>query len=348
MADPTSEARSLPNIEGLRLIASCAIVAHHYLQYLNWNVEGLPLAVDLFFVISGIVIAMVYETRVRDFGGYRSFIRKRIARLYPLHLATLAFYVAIGVLIALGKFVPASTSKYDTAEIVPNLLMIHAWFPHGHLSYNYASWSISAEFFVYLLFPVILFVVSRGFAVGFAWLLVTSAGAVAIGELVFDKALPELTTDMGCLRAVPSFSLGVWTWIHRGRLLSWFRGFEVWILSAGTIALVVEMAVLPDPHLMLLSVDLIVVGAFLCDAASIATIAAWKPISSRGYLTYSIYMLHLPVATVVISFLGPKILGTASQGAVVATVGIAAIVTYVAARMSYRWFETPLRRLIGG
>src|SRR6266576_3353967 len=90
------EGRSLPSLEGLRLIASVSIVASHYLQYLHLPTHGLHLAVDLFFVISGIVIAMIYQGRINDMRSYFGFVRKRLARLYPLHLATIVFYVIIG------------------------------------------------------------------------------------------------------------------------------------------------------------------------------------------------------------------------------------------------------------
>jgi peptidoglycan/LPS O-acetylase OafA/YrhL len=153
--------RALPSLEGLRFLASLMIVANHYLEYLNIPTEAVNLAVDLFFVISGIVIAMNYQGRISDFGSYFDFVRKRIARLYPLHIATLLFYVALGLVIATGKVTPENAEKYNPSQILPNLLMVHAWFPNGEISYNYVSWSISAEFFVYLCFPPILFAVAR-------------------------------------------------------------------------------------------------------------------------------------------------------------------------------------------
>src|ERR1700722_339273 len=121
----TQDGRSLVNLEGLRLIASLAIVASHYFQYLHLPTHGLHLAVDLFFVISGIVIAMIYQGRTRDLASYSGFVRRRIARLYPLHLATLLFYVTVGALVATIHLNPSNIEKYNPTEIVPNLLMVH-------------------------------------------------------------------------------------------------------------------------------------------------------------------------------------------------------------------------------
>ncbi len=200
------ERRSLPSLEGLRLIASILVVASHYFQYLHLATHGLQLAVDLFFVISGIVIAMMYQSRIRDLPSYFGFVRKRVARLYPLHLATLLFYVMIGALVASGRVTPENVEKYNPSEIVSNLWMVHAWSPSGVISYNYVSWSISAEFFVYLCFPLVLYLVTRGFAAGLAICAILLLGAIAISHTLIGIQLPELNWRLGALRAVPSFS----------------------------------------------------------------------------------------------------------------------------------------------
>jgi peptidoglycan/LPS O-acetylase OafA/YrhL len=74
---------------------------------------------------------------------------------------------------------------------------------------------------------------------------------------------------------------------------------------------------------------------------------SWAPISSRGYLTYSIYMLHTVLATIVISFIFPRMFGK-SPNAVLAAVACSAVLTYAAAYLSYWYFEAPLRSYIGG
>ena len=86
---------------------------------------------------------------------YFDFIKRRLARIYPLHLATLTFYVGIGLLVILGVMRVTDPAKYNFSELLPNLLLAHAWTPNADISFNYVSWSISAEFFVYLLFPAV-------------------------------------------------------------------------------------------------------------------------------------------------------------------------------------------------
>jgi peptidoglycan/LPS O-acetylase OafA/YrhL len=347
--DRVQEGRSFASLEGLRLIASILIVTNHYLEYLHLPTRGFHLAVDLFFVISGIVIAMIYQGRICDSASYLGFVRRRVARLYPLHLATLLFYIIIGALIATGRMAPENAEKYNPNEIIPNLLMIHAWSPFGVISYNYVSWSISAEFFVYLCFPLILYVVARGFIGGLAVCVALLLTAIALSQIVAGTELPELSWKLGVLRALPSFALGVWLWVNQDKLLK-VGSLHV---CAGP-AMVVGMATIlglmmfyPSDYLLLGCVYVVVASAFVCDLTGRHTFASWTPISSRGYLTYSIYMLHTVIATIVISFIFPQIFGK-SPSAVLAAVTCSAVLTYAAAYLSYRYFETPLRSYLGG
>jgi peptidoglycan/LPS O-acetylase OafA/YrhL len=343
------EDRSLVNLEGLRLIASVLIVCDHYLQYVHLPMAGLRLAVDLFFVVSGIVIAMIYQGRIHDLVSYCGFVRKRVARLYPLHLCTLAIYVTIGAFVATGHIAPENPEKYNAREIIPNLLMIHAWSPSGVISYNYVSWSISAEFFVYLCFPLILSVVQRGFGVGLLACVALLLVAIALSALVVGQPLTELNWRFGALRAVPSFAFGVWLWVHRERVANsgFLRAYASAVTLIAMLCLLGLIAFRPNDYLMLACVYVVVICALVCDLTGRRSLAAWAPISSRGYLTYSIYMLHTVIATVVISFVFPRLFGR-SSGTILAAAACSAALTYAVAYASYWYFEMPLRSLIGG
>ena len=340
---------ALPSLEGLRLLASLMVVALHYAGYLGREIPPLHLAVDLFFVVSGIVIAMVYDGRMQRFGDWADFLRKRFARLYPLHLVTLLFYVAIGVLAARGLFTPDNPAKYDPANLLPNLLMVHAWSPEGRISYNYVSWSISAEVFVYLAFPLALWAARRGFGLGLAVVVTVLLAAIAAAELGLGERLTALNWRFGVARAVPGFLFGVWIWEWRDRLRSLPglaraapSGFAVAVaafLAAGVLA--------PNPYLLLTITWAVVLLAFLADLEGAPTWAARPALASRGPLTYSLYMLHPVVATVIVSFAFPRLFGR-SDAALWASLLVAAALTWIAAIVSHRWFETPLRRWIGG
>jgi peptidoglycan/LPS O-acetylase OafA/YrhL len=243
---------------------------------------------------------------------------------------------------------PENPEKYNASEIVPNLLMVHAWSPSGQISFNYVSWSISAEFFVYLWFPMLLWLIARGCKQGLAVCGILLAAAILLATTILSTDLPDLDWRFGAIRAVPSFSFGVWLWLYRDKLvehpLSRFAGTG---FAASSACLLVCLLVLPINYVMLAFAYLVVASAFLCDLGDRWTFAAWEPLSSRGYLTYSIYMLHTVIATIAVSFLFPRYFGK-SEEAVLAAVACSAVLTYLAALLSYRYFERPLRVLIGG
>src|SRR5204863_9716977 len=86
------------------------------------------------------------------------------------------------------------------------------------------------------------------------------------------------------------------------------------------------MAIGGSDYALLACVYGIVACAFVCDLSSQRTVVSLTPISSLGYLTYSVYMLHTVVATVLLAVLLPMFLGT-SQEMMLVAVGTATLAT---------------------
>ena len=96
-----SDSGELLNIDAMRLIAALGIVFLHTSEYfisdtgnrnaLHHKIQPLALFVDLFFIISGYVIAYTSAHRVGTLSEYLFFLKKRIARLIPLHWVVLVF-----------------------------------------------------------------------------------------------------------------------------------------------------------------------------------------------------------------------------------------------------------------
>ena len=160
-ARPTIDA-----LTGLRGVAAMWIVLYHYAVQLRPFLPEIGvadplirqghLAVDLFFVLSGFVLAYNYVDRLAtwDAREARRFIVLRLARIYPVHLATLlAVTLMVVAAQAAGAGDAMRADKYSAGDFVLNLLLVHAWVAEPTLSWNYPSWSISPEMFAYLLFP---------------------------------------------------------------------------------------------------------------------------------------------------------------------------------------------------
>jgi peptidoglycan/LPS O-acetylase OafA/YrhL len=117
------------------------------------------LGVDLFFVLSGFVIAYNYGERFRRFSpnAYARFLGKRFARIYPAHLFALLLCVAAFWLMHLSGRPIRFSGRYDLASLIQSILLIQGWtFPIAK-KWNVPDWSVSTEWLAYILFPLLAF-----------------------------------------------------------------------------------------------------------------------------------------------------------------------------------------------
>lgn len=142
----------------LRFIAAFVLVVYHYgihvypfshsaveVFFQNGNV-----LVSFFFVLSGFVLVLGYWNQ--DEVSWLSFMKRRFARIYPIYL--LALILMIGYYVAYSVF--GNGEGVVISELIANTLMIQAWVPSYALTVNYVGWSLSVELFFYLLFPFVL------------------------------------------------------------------------------------------------------------------------------------------------------------------------------------------------
>jgi len=141
----------LDALTGLRFWFAFLVVAHHSLDHwfggrLHVLADFGYIGVDFFFVLSGFVLAWSARPGV----GPVRFWWNRFARIWPLHLTTLGLAVVVGVAV-------------DADALVPNLLLIQAWWPQQqvYFGFNAVSWSLSCEVFFYLCFPLLFLGISR-------------------------------------------------------------------------------------------------------------------------------------------------------------------------------------------
>ncbi len=150
---------SLAPLTAMRFFAAAAIVVFHL--HLNW---GLPrpedtglvfgIGVDLFFVLSGFILAYTYR-RIDGVEHGLRIIAYRIARIWPLHIVTLGlFYLLL--------YNPADPF-HDVANVWASVLLIQSWFgDYTHaFNGNSVAWTLSLEMFFYLTFPFLTILSSR-------------------------------------------------------------------------------------------------------------------------------------------------------------------------------------------
>lgn len=217
MSRPDAQPEQIDTLTALRFFAAAWVVLFHYWPTLAAAgpapafISKGYLGVELFFVLSGFVISFVYQGAFES-GRFRygGFVWARLARIYPLHLATLAGVALLG-LGAAAAGLSVGAEVLDPAALPANLLMLHAWGLSPSASFNHPSWSISAEWFAYLTFPAFAVVAARlkrrpGVAVAAA------AALVVWTYLIFERLagfpLTQATIHWGALRIVPCFALG--------------------------------------------------------------------------------------------------------------------------------------------
>lgn len=294
------DAAHIKPLTALRFFAALWVVLYHY--WPNLAVSFTPaaaakgyLGVEAFFVLSGFILCHVY---LAGFGEgrfqYVGFLWNRLARVYPLHLATLA---GVGAMALAGSLAGLAVDPniLSWASLPANLLLVHAWGFAPVAGWNHASWSISAEWFAYLTFPAFAFV---------AWRLrerpllavLAALGLIAVIYPLFQALagfpLTEATIRWGALRIVPCFAYGcalhaLW---RSGRYPPRLAGPGAAILGLAILAAIQLGA--PDLSIVMLLGGLIFMLASLASAGS--SFASQKAFVYLGEISYSTYMICIP------------------------------------------------------
>jgi peptidoglycan/LPS O-acetylase OafA/YrhL len=292
---------NLKSLTALRFFAAIWVVLYDYWPNLHAAmpsalIEKGYLGVELFFILSGFILCHVYLASVAE-GGFRygSFLWARLARIYPLHLATLAAVAVMALTArALGKSIDANILSWTS--LPANLLLVHAWGLAPAAGWNHPSWSISAEWFAYLCFPA------------FAWAALRLrdrprvAGVLALGLLagtyaVFQRAtgqsLTHATIAWGALRIVPCFAYGcALHLLWRAGVAGGRRAALVGALISGAVILICARLGAPDTVIVALFGPLILCLSSQFNRAMggrIGTAAVYM-----GEISYSIYMISIP------------------------------------------------------
>src|SRR4051812_31494401 len=153
---------NLPALTGLRGVGAVWVVLFHTWIGRHQLVTSGYLGVDLFFILSGFILAHVYADRFTAPGAYRRFLRARVARIYPLHIIMLMSLAAL--VIAMPSFqlrFAPSEFRFTAAGFVACVFLVQDWLPRLEQTWNAPAWSLSAEWLVYLLFPIFIFTTQR-------------------------------------------------------------------------------------------------------------------------------------------------------------------------------------------
>ena len=226
MSDKKDRPAEIRALAGARAFPPLAIVlfhfgeGHHYygIGWLDLIAARGYLWVEFFFALSGFILTHVYGGRLAGLfsaKGYGGFLKSRLARLYPLHLfmllALLALLITARTFAHLGGYVSIYDLPYHANMSVKgfflSLFLVHAWNTMNTLTWNGASWFVSVEFALCLLFPLFLWLANGKLWRGFILIAAGVAGLAALD--VTTRYGLDITYHNGVLRGLSDFAVGV-------------------------------------------------------------------------------------------------------------------------------------------
>ena len=334
-----------------RLSAAMLVVIYHFLWHAPpedfiWATRLyrlLPL-LDMFFMISGFLIMLRYADKLLTPAAYGRFLLRRIARLYPLYLVTLVFFVVVGVAVSLGIVSTGSPERFDFSVLLHNILLIQAWGTTDALTFNYVAWSLSAEWFCYLLLPLLAIVLRRYGPKGLILLAVAcmlALEAAAAADLVpFETWLD--TNTWGAYRAFIDFAVGgAVAIIVRDSALTWRSHGPAWAVFG--LAITAMLTIWSGYAVfVLLAISLFLAG--LAERNNPDGSRFLSPLHPVAKASFSIYLIH-PVVELLL-FSGLWRLLVEPMGAInfYAFWLLPLFLTIALAVMSDRYFEAPVNR----
>ena len=255
-------------------------------------VRGGWLWVDFFFVLSGFVIATSYGERLAQGFSLVRFMLLRLGRVWPLHSAVLAFYVAIEIarwLVPVGDLANrgAFVGPHSPGLLLATAALVEVWVP-GTGGWSPVSWSISVEVALYLAIALVWRAAgARG------WIIALVAGIVAAAALAGFQDMP--TPVWKIMRGVAGFGLGV----------AARRWYLTGLTPRGTLAEAVCVAALGAVlsgwvplAFQLVAADAVFVATvvvFAAERGSVSRLLRTAPCVLMGTLSYSIYLVHVPL-----------------------------------------------------
>jgi exopolysaccharide production protein ExoZ len=343
-----SKNTNLRNVQGLRGIAALIVVFAHVSgpldiegryfghSWISWTNLPANTGVDLFFVISGLIMTL---TTWRSFdvpGSARRFLWRRLTRVYPL------YWLITTPILLLFLVSPSSVSFDDGSH--PSILASSLLLPQNGRMPLLVAWTLVYEMYFYILFAVAMLLGRRwfGWVIG-AWSLLTVTLHLVLGA----TGNPYLHLVSSPLSLEFVFGVVIGYAVVRGWLL-WPKavltvgigaaaGLLTYLGSSGLKYFPSETFRVLGPGLVM---ALVVYGAVGLERRHGAIVPGF--LQRWGDSSYSLYLIHVPALTALRTVMTKWV----PPNPVVHAITIALIPVYLilVSRICYRWVEQPLQR----
>ncbi len=376
----------LPGLTPLRGIAALHVFWLHYSTQLFPSTGGGGLllvtngrlAVEFFFMLSGIVLAHAYFERFSsgvDRLGWLDFMANRLARVWPLAAAMAV--LSLGLFVATtfwaeGWSDPISlipkTGRMSWAELL-SLVTLTSGFLEN-VRWNYPQWSITAEMIGYLLAPFAIAAVARVKRRHLWWIAALGLSPHLVLDLVslafrmapdsvlhlalFDRSIAIGGPAGGILRIHSGIGIA-------GRCIgltvTGVALYRLWCCGSlellqrslhlpAALAVLLATLTLPRPDTLILLAMLWTIAAAMVAQGRVASLMNARPLVWLGDISFSIYLLHAPLQLAVKNMAAAAgvRLHTLDGRLALALLLASTVVVIGLSHLTWRWIEIPARR----
>lgn len=346
--------KHIPQFDGLRGLAILAVLFAHltYMPQIGFArvFQYGRLGVDLFFVLSGFLITGILLDSKEFTGYFKNFYARRALRIWPLYYAVLgAFFVLLIVLHSPRSFYTDAHTWPYYVSYTQNLLFN---FPRS--TPLEPTWSLAVEEQYYMVWALVVFFCGRKILRNCLIGMIVFSFCLRVGAY-FHGASLEFIHSFTLCRLEPLAAGGLAALWLRSKTCNpqrWSRGGLIALMiGAGGVLLAlvdwgVQSLIFSYPFLAAAFTGMLALALTARpESALLKNTLNQRWLTYTGKISYGIYLIHVPVF-MAISYAARRILKSPaiSSGAQFLTVLAAFGAVYLAASISWRFFERPILR----
>ena len=369
--------KRIVELDGVRTVAVLGVIACHFAPFSNWF-NQLPahyggLGVDIFFVLSGFLITTILLELKHSEHPYKIFYARRFLRIMPPYLLLLvivygiAFFAHdpiepqkfVGQLLFLRSFNKIGVDIHAIAAVLrhPSLIpsplaitfnkFVDRDYPILPITGSLGpTWSLSVEEWFYVLWAPVVLLLSR------RWIVVVGILMCLQGLLLRWFINPGALVLRCADILIAGALLAIWM-EHRGKLPKAERAKYDRILDIAAALCMIVFVLLIVVHRELLSLSFaeVAFAGGVCwlirhaNAANpVCAVLRWKPIVYIGSISYTLYLIHLPMYFLVRAAI-MRIFSGMSEDARFWVVSLTSMALSVAfSALSWTLYEAPILR----
>lgn len=297
--------KRLSGLDGLRgLLALGVALSHAYSHFTGWRTgfdifHNADYAVDVFFILSGIVLYHSYREKVSSGKmGAGEFFVVRIFRLYPLHLVAVVL-VPISLFISTGSFFPEWLGKITPWNLIGDLTLTNSLGVGFIPKTNIPSWSISVELFAGTLVLLLSFLHRV-----VPWITAVIGLLLCLNFHIDVKGASQASMPLlsdGVIRCILSVSLGICAyqiamskaeWIKKNEGLVGKGIFAIFMLS---LIILFGMNISLNAYLLFTPIVAISIAALPLVECDTKNFLESDKLVFLGKISFSLYLIHTPV-----------------------------------------------------